>query len=196
MSHTRVPLDLEQLIEHLGALPEPVAEPVFILVSGLPGTGKSYFSRKLTERIPLVVIESDDLRKFLFKAPTYSQDESSYLFDTCHHLIEYLLKRGISVILDATNLSERNRECLYTISERLGAKLIIISLEAPPNIVKERLQTRANNSDNKSDADWTIYNKMKPMVEKISRTHYVIDTSNDITPSIDKIVRDVNRRRR
>lgn len=138
-------------------------------------------------------MESDDLRKFLFTAPSYSQNESSYLFDAYHRLIEYLLKRGISLIFDATNLSERNREYLYSISERLGVKLIVICLKAPENIIRERLIKRVNSLDNKSDANWDVHNKMKTTMERISRNHYVVDTSGDIMPFVNKIVRAANR---
>jgi hypothetical protein len=34
---------------------------------------------------------------------------------------------------------------------------------------------------------------MKPSVEQIRRKHYVADTSHDITPVIDKIVKEVVR---
>ncbi len=34
---------------------------------------------------------------------------------------------------------------------------------------------------------------MKPTVQKIYRNHYAVDTSRDITPVLDKIVREVNR---
>jgi hypothetical protein len=34
---------------------------------------------------------------------------------------------------------------------------------------------------------------MKPSVQKISRNHYAVDTSRDITPVLDKIVREVRR---
>lgn len=193
MEKTQVHSDGERLLEHLGQLPEPVAQPVFIIVSGLPGTGKSYFSKKLAERVPLVILESDDLRKVLFPSPSYSQSESSYLFKVCHRLIENMLRRGVSLILDATNVSEKNREYLYSISERLGVKLIIVRIEAPHEIVQERLRTRANSPDNKSDADWEVYRKMKLSVERIRRNHYVVDTSRDITPVLDKITREINR---
>ena len=41
--------DVERLREALAELPEPVARPFLIVISGLPGTGKSYFSRRLAE---------------------------------------------------------------------------------------------------------------------------------------------------
>jgi predicted kinase len=188
--------DIERLIKHLGELPEPVAEPVFIVVSGLPGTGKSYFSKMLAERLPLVILESDDLRKTLFSRPDYGKEESAYLFKVCHSLIELLLSKGISTILDATNLSERNREYLYSISDRLEIKMIIVRTIAPREVVQERLRVRAGLPANRSDADWAVYQKMESEEQRITRNHYVVDTSRDIKLAIDKIIRDINRKRR
>lgn len=185
--------DVDRLTESLGQLPEPIAEPGFIVVSGLPGTGKSYFCGKLAERLYFLILESDALRKALFPAPSYGRQESSYLFRAIHLLIERLLKKGISIILDATNLSERHRERLYHIADRVNAKLILVRVEAPPEVVQERLKHRLENSEGKSDADWTVYQRMKPTVDRISRNHYVVDTSRDIAPVLDKIVREVNR---
>ncbi len=187
--------DLKRLTEGLGELPEPVVKPAFVVVSGLPGTGKSYFCAKLSGRLPFVILESDALRKTLFSPPSYSPQESAHLFRALHLLIERLLKRGIPLILDATNLSERDRERLYSIAERLDARLILVRVEAPPELVYQRLKARSNggNSGNNSDADWAVYRKMQPSVEKISRRHYAVDTSRDISPVLDKIVREVNR---
>ena len=193
MEHTQLISDVQQLTESLEELPEPVAEPTFIVVSGLPGTGKSYFCSQLTERLPFVILESDALRKTLFSPPTYIPKESSRLFQAIHLLIERLLKKGISLILDATNLSERYREHLYSIADRLDVKLILVRVEAPPEVVHERIKTRPQNSGNKSDADWAVYQGMKSSVQKIRRNHYAVDTSRDITPVLDKIVREVRR---
>jgi len=193
MENTQLISDVQRLTESLGELPEPVAEPTFIAVSGLPGTGKSYFCSQLANRLPFIILESDVLRKALFSSPSYSSEESSHLFGATHLLIERLLKKGISLILDATNLSERYREYLYSIADRLDVKLILVRVEAPPQVVHERLKTRLQNSGDKSDADWAVYQRMKPSVQKIRRNHYAADTSRDITPVIDKIVREVRR---
>jgi len=187
--------DAEQLTTHLGPLPEPELEPAFIVVSGLPGTGKTNFCKRLSERLPLLILESDALRKVLFPSPGYTHGESARLFRAIHRLIEGLLNKGISLVLDATNLSERYREQLYSIAERLNVRLILVRVEAPPALVQARLKQRSatNNAGEKSEADWTIYQKMKPSVQKIRRRHYAVDTSRDITPVLDKIVREVRR---
>ncbi|MFC1929404.1 AAA family ATPase [Chloroflexota bacterium] len=187
--------DVQLLEESLEPLPEPVAEPVLIVVSGLPGTGKSYFCGKLAERLPLLVLESDTLRQKLFPMPSYTAEESAWLFQAIHQLIAGLLRRGISLALDATNLSEQFRERLYSIADRQKARLIIVRVEAPPEIAYQRLQARVDkiNPADKSDADWQVYQKMKSTVQKIQRNHYAVDTSRDITPVLDKIVRAVKR---
>jgi len=195
VAEIQVVSDAQRLSESLGQLPEPVVKPAFIVVSGLPGTGKSYFCRKLAKRLPFIILESDTLRKTLFPAPTYSPPESSRLFQAVHRLIEGLLKKGIPLILDATNLSERYRERLYHIANHLDAKLILVRVEAPPEVVYQRLKARTaeTNSENSSDADWAVFQRMKSSVQKISRNHFAVDTSRDITPVLDKIVREANK---
>ena len=192
---SRLLSDVQRLIESLGELPEAVVEPAFIAVSGLPGTGKSYFCHKLAERLPFIILESDALRKELFPQPCYSPEESTRLFRALHLLIERLLKRGISLILDATNLSERFRERLYSIADRLGVRLILVRVEAPPEVVYQRLKVRqeAASPENKSDADWAVYQRMRATAEEMRRNHYAVDTSRDITPVLDKVVREVRR---
>ena len=193
MEHPQLVSDVQRLMESLGQLPEPLAEPAFIAVSGLPGTGKSYFCSRLAQRLPFIILESDALRKTLFPSPSYSSSESSLLFRTIHLLIEELLKKGVPLILDATNLSERYREYLYRIADQLNVKLILVRIEASPEVVRQRLKARQENSESKSDADWAVYQTMKFSVQKIRRNYYTVDTSRDITPVLDKIVREVNR---
>ncbi|MGB2582564.1 MAG: ATP-binding protein [Dehalococcoidia bacterium] len=195
MGAETVVADVQKLKQGLGELPEPVANPVFVIVSGLPGTGKSHFSRKLAEQLPSVILESDTLRKRLYPSPTYSAQESHRLFNACHRLIEELLDSGITAILDATNLVEQHRERLYLISQRLKVKQIIVRVEAPRNLVLKRLQGRSRGIDrgDNSDADSGVYQRMRARAERIRRNHFVVDTSRDITPVVDKIVRAARR---
>jgi len=196
VTETQVVSDTEQLLESLEQLPEPVVKPAFVVVSGLPGTGKSYFCRRLAEKIPVIILESDVMRKTLFPSPTYSLTESARLFQAIHHLIEHLLKKGIPLVLDATNLLERNRERLYHIAYQLDARLVMVRVEAPFEVVQERLWNRANGTgseEDQSEADWSVFQKMKTSVQKIRRHHFAVDTSRDIAPVLDKVAREVNR---
>lgn len=193
MQQPQLTTDVGRLAESLREHPQPVVRPAFIVVSGLPGTGKSYFCRQLVERLPAVILESDALRRVIFPSPSYSLAESGRLFKAVHQLIKELLKKGVPVILDATNLSERYREHLYSIASRLEVKLVLVRVEAPPLVVRERLKARLEKLGEKSDADWGVYQKMKHSVDRITRKHYAVDTSRDITPVLDKIMREVRR---
>jgi len=187
--------DVKKLTDGLWQVPEPTATPALIVVSGLPGSGKSHFSRRLAERLPLPIVESDAMRQILSSRPDYSPGESERLFRACHALIDELLRKGISVIFDATNLIESHREQLYRIADRAGAKLIMVRVEAPPEVIQQRMERRRArlNPDDKSEADWRIYKQMSTTAERIRRNHFAVDTSKDITPAIEKIVREARR---
>ncbi len=191
MGDNSVKQDVERLRRSLGDLPRPQIEPPLIVVSGLPGTGKSFLCRTLAERLDYLVLSSDSLRQTLFLQPKYDDDENRQLFAACHALIEGLLKTGIPIIFDATNLLERHREPLYHICDKAGAKLILVSVEAPEELVQERLLGRESGIDpeDRSRAGWEVHQRMKYRKEKIPRNHFVVDTSRDIDVPIDKIAR-------
>jgi predicted kinase len=176
------------------SLPGPfvtTAYPVLIMMSGLPGTGKSYLARRLADREPFVVVESDQVRKTLFPQPTYAARESQLVHLTIHALLRQLLSRGVRVIYDATNLIEFHRESVYGLVDRLGVKLVIVRTVTPPEVVRQRLAHRAEarSPSDLSDATWEIYLKMQHQEQSISRPHLVIDTSDDLDGAVNKILR-------
>lgn len=188
-------LDVDRLRLGLGPLPEGMVRPALVVMSGLPGTGKSSFARRLAQRSPFLILESDVLRRQLFPTPTHSAQESARLFRACHALIDELLGRGIPIIFDATNLTEHHREYLYHIAEKRGARLILARVEAPAAVVQQRLEARSTgpSPDDHSDADWRVYHRMKPSAQGIRRSHFAVDTSRDVAPVIEKILREIRR---
>jgi predicted kinase len=187
--------DVMRILVALGGLPYPHSRPALIVVSGLPGTGKSRFCRHLRERTGAVILESDALRKLLFKRPTHSARESQRLFTAIHAAIDRLLAAGVSSVLDATNLAERHREPLYDMVEKQGARLVLVEVTAPPDVVRSRLAGRAEGADphDLSDADAAVYERMRRQAEEIPREHLVVDTSKDIGPALDTISREMER---
>jgi len=182
--------DTHKVEEYIQPLPPPQTGPALVVLSGLPGSGKSHFCRRLASRYPMASLKSDALRKALFGQPTHSAEESRRLFAACHLVLSRLLARGIPAIFDATNLREVHRRQVYSIADDHNAKLILVHLQAPPAVAHERLQARVKgpHSQDLSDAGPEVYERMRHDVEPIGRPHISVDTSADIEPAIAAIL--------
>jgi hypothetical protein len=173
---------------------ETTAFPLFILMSGLPGSGKSYLSQRLAKELTAVVIESDRARKTLFPEPAYTAEESATVHRVCQEIIRRLLVRGVRVIFDATNLIEFQREALYSLAERSGAHLLIVRTVAPEPVIQKRLEQRKLDPVDASEADWKVYRRMCESEQPIVRSHLCIDTSQDLHEAIRRIVKAIHHR--
>ncbi len=185
--------DVERLWREILPLPYAVDRPCLAVLSGLPGSGKTTFARKLTARVPLAILESDALRKALFSEPAHSSKESRRLFAAIHRLAHRLLREGISVLLDATNLRESNRAELYNLAERAGVRLFLVRIEAPPETIRKRLERRTIHPDPKeaSTADWRVYRRMAAAAEPILPPHVTVNTDEDVSWALDKLAHDM-----
>ena len=184
---------MERLRREVVPLPHPVDSPCMAVVSGLPGSGKTTFARRLAAQVPLAILESDALRQALVTQPKHSSKESKRLFAAIHVLAYEFLLEGISVLVDATNLRESNRAELYDLAERAGVRLFLVSVKAPPEVIRERLERRTMHPDpgEASTADWRVYRRMVPTAEPISRPHLTVDTNQDIGWALEKLARDM-----
>ena len=185
----RLEADVETLKSRLPAPPPPVANPYLVLMCGLPGAGKTHFARRLAAEARLQMIESDAARKALMVVPAYNAEENLRVFAACRRLMDELLNNGVPVLLDATNVTERDRAYSYTAAEGRGAEVVVVRVKAPESEVRRRLRRRERglSKDGASNAGWDVYLKMKAREEPVARPHYVVDTSKDITPAIVKI---------
>lgn len=196
---TRRDQDAEALYRGMGDLPTPPGHPALILLSGLPGSGKSHFCRELVKRVPpLLVLESDALRAILFSDPTHSGSENARLFPALHRLLERLLRFEHQVVVDATNLRRRNRRMLYDIAFRVGAPLLIIETIAPEDVIRQRLSQREADiaagvqTGDISTAGNDVYDRMIRSAQPIRRDHITVDTSQDIAPALERIAAELS----
>jgi len=146
---------------------------------GPPGTGKSRLARRLGAALDAQVVESDRVRKQLFREPRYTGGEHAAVYGWCHTVLRSALVVGRSVVFDATNLEERVRRRVYDIAEGCAARLEIIWVTCPPAVVQERMLRRQQrvDEDDVSDADWFVYLEMRRRAEPIRRPHVVINTA-------------------
>lgn len=187
--------DPQKLAEaFLPADPKTTAKPVMIMLSGLPGTGKSHLGRLLAQRLEAVIVESDQIRKGIFPAPTYRASESELAHHVCRLVADRLLGQGANVIYDATNLNEPQRELIYHLADKHSARLVIVQTVAPEEIVRERLDRRMRHETDQdnSDASWAVYQAMKKDLGKYARfgrSFITIDTTEESETTVRRILR-------
>ncbi len=171
--------------------------PALVVMVGPPGTGKSHLARLLAQRVPLQIVETDEIRRQLTPSPRYTAEENRRVFHAAHRRIDRLLRQGKNVLFDATNIYERGRRTVYRIAESDGARLLIVRTVAPDEVVYERLTRRRQEPlrEERSEAGWEVYLRMKAQYEEVERPHMVVDTSQDLQAAIDQIVAFVRDRR-
>lgn len=80
----------------------------FIMLIGLPGSGKSTYAKKINYNNKYIIHSSDELRKELFSNENF-QCNNRELFNELHKRIINDLNNGNSVIYDATNINYKKR---------------------------------------------------------------------------------------
>ena len=145
-----------------------------VVVCGLPGVGKTTIAKDLAPLINAVVLSSDKIRKELIPNPTYKRQERKLIYNVLLIIAKYLHKSGINCILDATFNTENSRKEMMKKIGLFQEQVCIVECICRDDIVISRLKDRKNDY---SDADVSIYKKMKRIYEPIKQKHIIINTN-------------------
>jgi predicted kinase len=146
---------------------------LIILICGYPGVGKTTLANELAPYIDAVVLSSDKVRKEIIAKPSYTQEEKSLVYNILLLISKYLHSAKINCILDATFNSQRSRE---DVKKRLNLdndQYKIIECICAEDLTISRIQKR---KDDYSDADLSIYRRIKENYEPIKENHITVDT--------------------
>ncbi len=154
------------------------AVPLLLVVGGAPGTGKSTLAAALAEadlfaervggRPRFELVRSDVVRKALaglspaersgsppgggIYTPEFTRKTYLAMFDRAAEA----LALGRSVVLDATFASEELRQGASGVARRHHATLVELECRAPRQVCEERIQARAREGRDPSEADTEV----------------------------------------
>jgi aminoglycoside phosphotransferase family enzyme/predicted kinase len=153
--------------------------PLLLLTCGLIGSGKSTVARGIAEALGLELLSSDQLRKELAGlTPEMSQrvrygeglyDPSSIrrTYEALAELAREVLRRGDSVIIDASFAKRAERLRMTALAREMKAQCYVIECLAPEAVLRERLRERERSSTSISDAREEILEQFRDAFEPI-----------------------------
>ncbi len=161
---------------------------------GLNGVGKSYVAEKIAKRLNLYVANNDSIRRFLNKNGFEGASPAQQLVQKiAESSTKYLFENNISHIIDADlieffGIAQKN-------ADEYGAKLFIIHLICPEEIILKRLEDRNleiknNSTSNLSRVGTERYFERKKMHESmpLPKIFFTINTSDDVDSQVDDLI--------
>ena len=141
-----------------------------LIVFGLPGTGKSYFSKLLATELGYEYISSDETRKKNFANRNYSDTEKTDVYHYMLREISALIQQDRDVIIDGTFYKETIREAFKNLAIENKQQIKFIEITAKENLIKERVELKRQDSD----ADFSVYIKIKKEFEPLLEEHLIL----------------------
>jgi aminoglycoside phosphotransferase family enzyme/predicted kinase len=161
------------------ALRAPV--PCCLMMTGLPGSGKSWLAMQLAAELSAVMIRSDVERKRLAGLPPLAHSHSGpgagLYTDTVSDAVYGRLEQGAAevlagrnnVIIDASYGRRRHRDALADLCQLLAVPLFVVQCEAPDALLRQRLAARAASARDPSEADERVLDLQSSRWEPLAR---------------------------
>jgi len=144
-----------------------------VFVFGLPGSGKSYFATRFAERINAKYVNSDRVRKEIFKKREYTPEEKQAVYKAMLDEMQNAIEENKNIVLDATFHKAATRK-LFTDQIADPGKIVFIEVQANDKIIKERLKHKREYSE----ADYSVHKLIADQNEPLEKPHLILQSTN------------------
>ena len=134
------------------------ARPVAIVLVGPPFSGKTKVTADLAKTLPLAIVSEVSIGSYLAPKATFFKRGTEEIFLLATRAIAELIKKGTSIIFDASVKKRADRNLLRDIVAKAGGTMVLIQLLPPEQDVYEKLK-RANNEILRGDTKGFIMDK-------------------------------------
>lgn len=166
-------------------------EPMLLLTSGVPLSGKTTLARAIVDRLETAVVhvENDAVRAAVVEAldreePAFDGRENHLTYQTSYAVLERALEVGYHAIHDATNLTEATRWRAYEVADRLGVGVGAVFLVAEDGV----LEARAGEADPAGQQAFEALGDREPEPEACSRPKTVLAASAPVDANVERVL--------
>lgn len=114
------------------------------LMLGYPGAGKTTAARLIHEITGAQHLWADQVRREMYKNPTYSHTENMHLYAHLNDMTDQLLGVGKSVVFDTNFNFYKDREHLRKIADKYKTRVVVVWVQADKDIAKQRATVDAH----------------------------------------------------
>lgn len=121
---------------------------VLWVTRGLPGSGKTSWALRQIDKISpseeIVRVNRDDLREMLFTSVDYTPCQEKVVTTSQRSQVTELLRQGISVIVDDTNLPWERIKSWRSLARRVHAGIIVVDFPADVDTCRANIAARVS----------------------------------------------------
>lgn len=143
---------------------------MLVMITGLPGTGKTTLAGALAGILHATHLNTDILRDEMGIRGQYNKAAKEAVYQELLKRTKALLQKRKSVVVDATFYLSSTRQPYIEMANEMEVPIKWIELTADESVVKERTgKKRAF-----SDADFHVYKKIKSEYEPLETAHLTL----------------------
>ncbi len=166
---------------------EKMNKPKLIIVSGLPGSGKSTVAESLAEETLSPIFSVDPIEASLIKSGlkrSFETGLAAYL--VAETLADEQLKRSLSVIIDAVSPVQEARDMWNDLAHKRNATLIIIECVLGRELHQKRIESRIRNMHGIPEVTWEDVENRRKKYLPWKEERLMLNTANTHGESVKK----------
>lgn len=164
-----------------------MSNPKLIVMSGLPGTGKSTLAESIARNLKLPILSVDPIESAIIKAGIAKSFETGYAaYTVADSLAREQIKIGSSVIIDAVNAEDEGKQVWIDCAESLRIPLIVIECRINnTELHRKRLEERVRGLHGFKEITWERVEERRKSYTPWEVDALTLEMSNELTENLE-----------